>query len=82
MDGWHAWRAGRFSFETTTVKRANPLRQRLAALGLLGLPLLTYPLVALPEGEAGGVPLLVLYLFGVWGGLIALAAWVAERGRR
>lgn len=64
------------------MKRANPLRQRLAALGLLGLPLLMFPLVALPEGELGGIPRLFLYLFGVWAVLIALAAWVAERGGR
>ena len=63
------------------MKRANPTRQRLAALGLLGVPLLTYPLLSLPAGEFGGFPATYLYLFGVWGGLIALAAWVAERGK-
>ncbi|MBK7647770.1 MAG: hypothetical protein IPJ12_11530 [Betaproteobacteria bacterium] len=63
------------------MKRANPTRQRLAALGLLGAPLLTYPLLSLPSGEFGGIPATYLYLFGVWAGLIALAAWVAERGK-
>lgn len=61
------------------MKRANPTRQRLAALGLLGVPLLTYPLLSLPGGEWAGIPATYLYLFGVWAGLIALAAWVAER---
>jgi len=61
------------------MKRSSPTRQRLAALALLGMPLLTYPLLALPEGHTGGVPNVFLYLFGVWGGIIALAAWVAER---
>jgi hypothetical protein len=61
------------------LKRANPIRQRLAALGLLGVPLLTYPLLSLPAGDLGGIPATYLYLFGVWAGLIALAAWVAER---
>ena len=61
------------------MKKANPTRQRLAALGLLGVPLLTNPLLNLPSGEWGGIPATYLYLFGVWAGLIALAAWVAER---
>ncbi|HZX32701.1 MAG TPA: hypothetical protein VFF03_15225 [Rhodocyclaceae bacterium] len=60
------------------MKRSSPTRQRLAALALFGIPLLTYPLLALPEGRTGGVPNVFLYLFGVWGVLIALAAWVAE----
>ncbi len=63
------------------MKRANPIRQRLAALGLLGVPLLTYPLLSLPGGNLGGIPAGYLYLFGVWVGLIAVAAWVAERPR-
>lgn len=60
------------------MKRSSPTRQRLAALALLGMPLLNYPLLALPEGYVGGMPNVFLYLFGVWGGIIALAAWVAE----
>lgn len=61
------------------MKRASPVRQRLAALGLLGVPLLTYPLLSLPGGYLAGIPATYLYLFGVWAGLIAMAAWVAER---
>lgn len=61
------------------VKRASPVRQRLAALALLGVPLLTYPLLSLPDGNLAGIPATYLYLFGVWAGLIGLAAWVAER---
>jgi hypothetical protein len=41
--------------------------------------LLTYPLIALPDGNLAGLPASYLYLFGVWAGLIALAALVAER---
>jgi hypothetical protein len=32
------------------VKHANMARQRLTALGLLGLALLTFPLLGLPGG--------------------------------
>ena len=61
------------------MKRANPMRQRLTALGLLGIPLLTYPLLSLPTGDIAGIPAPYLYLFGVWTLLIVLAAMVAER---
>ena len=61
------------------MKQASPTRQRLTALGLLGIPLLTYPLLSLPAGEWLGLPASYIYLFGAWGGLIALAAWVTER---
>lgn len=61
------------------MRRGNPTRQRLAALALLGAPLLTYPLLTLPDGDIGGVPTVFIYLFGVWAGLIGLAAAVAER---
>jgi len=70
------------------VKRASTIgpragishvRQRCAALGLLGIPLLTWPLLGLPSGSLGGIPAAYLYLFGVWAGLIVLAARVAEQ---
>ena len=61
------------------MKRANQIRQRLAALGLLGIPLLTYPILGLPGGALDGIPATYLYLFGVWAGLIAMAIWVTER---
>ena len=61
------------------MKRASPTRQRLTALGLLGLPLLTFPILSLPSGQWLGLPAPYVYLFGVWSGLIAAAAWIAER---
>ena len=64
------------------MKHANMARQRLTALGLLGLALLTFPLLGLPGGEWLGLPGGYVYLFGVWAGLIGLAAWVAERKGR
>lgn len=61
------------------MKRGSPTRQRLAALALLGIPLLTFPVLGLPQGEIAGIPAVFLYLFGVWAGLILLAARIAER---
>ncbi len=61
------------------MKRASLSRQRLAALGLLGIPLWTYPLLGLPEGNWFALPAGYVYLFAVWLGLIVLAAAVAER---
>ncbi|MEM9996583.1 MAG: hypothetical protein AAF809_02690 [Bacteroidota bacterium] len=58
-------------------------RERLTALFVLGVLLLNYPLLTLANQSVtvGGVPLLYVYLFVVWGGLIALAAWTVERRR-
>ncbi len=61
------------------MKRSSPVRQRLSALGLIGVPLMTFPLLGLPSGNLFGLPAGYVYLFGVWAGLIGLAAWVAER---
>ncbi|QRM19456.1 hypothetical protein GBK02_08605 [Dechloromonas sp. TW-R-39-2] len=61
------------------MKRINPVRQRLAALGMLGFAGLNFPLVGLSSGDWLGMPASYLYLFGGWGGLILLAAWLAER---
>lgn len=63
------------------MRRSNPTRQRLAALGLLGVPLLGYPFLTLPDGEWAALPAIFVYLFGVWAGLIAAAAVVAESGK-
>lgn len=56
--------------------------QRLVALFLLGALLFGYPLLALFDSRAtvAGVPLLYAYLFGAWAVLIALMAWVVEKG--
>jgi hypothetical protein len=64
------------------MRRNTSLRQRLAAIGLLGIPLLTFPMLSLPNGEVAGIPASYLYLFGVWTLLIGLAAVVAERRGR
>lgn len=62
------------------MRRASPTRQRLVALGLLAIVLFTYPILGLPTGALSGVPVIYLYLFGVWAGLIALASWVVGQG--
>jgi hypothetical protein len=63
---------------------SNPtlLRQRLAALFLLGLLLWFSPLVLRLEqaGAVFGIPLLYLYLFGVWVVLVVAAALILSRG--
>jgi hypothetical protein len=55
--------------------------QRLVAIFLVGLVLFNYPMISLFDRAAVlfGLPVLVVYLFAVWLGLIALMAWVIER---
>jgi hypothetical protein len=55
--------------------------QRLVALFLSGCLLFNYPILSLfaGQGDLAGIPLLYVYVFGVWGLLIALMAIVVER---
>ena len=55
--------------------------QRMIALCMLGLVLFNFPILALfnVPGEFLGVPLLYVYIFAAWAGLIALMAVVAEK---
>lgn len=61
----------------------NPtlLRQRLAALFLVGLLFWFSPLVLRVQqmGDLFGIPLLYLYLFGVWILLITIGALILSR---
>jgi hypothetical protein len=54
--------------------------QGLLALFCFGVLLLSYPLLAAFNHNLVevGIPLLVLYLFGVWAALIGLTAWLIE----
>ncbi len=63
------------------MNRSRLTGQRLMALFLLGGFLLNYPLLYLFDRNLviGGIPLLPLYVFGVWGLLIAAMAWLVER---
>ncbi|MEZ5788998.1 MAG: hypothetical protein R3D62_21490 [Xanthobacteraceae bacterium] len=55
--------------------------ERLSALFLLGLVLLLPPLIGVFDKPVlvAGIPLLYLYLFAAWGGLILLTALAVER---
>lgn len=60
------------------MRRASLTRQRLAVVFLFGLLLLFSPIVRLADTGANwqGVPVLYLYLFLVWTGLIVAMAWI------
>ncbi|WP_420473994.1 hypothetical protein [Noviherbaspirillum sp. ST9] len=63
------------------MNKPNVKGQRMVALFLLGNLLFNYPLLALfnKSETVLGVPLLYVYVFGAWAGLIALLAFVAEK---
>lgn len=55
--------------------------QRLVALFILGCLLFSYPLMSLfnVAGTVAGIPVLYVYLFGAWAGLIGLMVLIVER---
>lgn len=58
------------------------IRDAATLLPVLGLVLLMPPVVTLFAARGagiGGVPLVVVYVFGTWLGLVAAAAWLARR---
>ena len=61
--------------------RSSMKGQRLAALFLLGVLLLNYPLLNLFANSSTvmGIPVLYAYVFAVWALLIALMALVVEK---
>nr|WP_216820021.1 hypothetical protein [Zoogloea sp. LCSB751] len=61
--------------------KATLTGQRLVALFLFGWVIVNYPVLAIFDVQASlaGIPILYLYVFGVWAALIALMAWVIER---
>lgn len=65
------------------MPRPSSQRARHAAVlvPLLGLFMLLPPVIALFAGPwlPFGVPLIVLYVFGIWAALVAAAAWLAGR---
>jgi len=61
--------------------KATLTGQRLVALFLLGWVLLNYPILSMFDVERAwlGVPVVYLYVFGLWAAVIALMAWIIER---
>lgn len=55
--------------------------ERLVAVFLCGAVLFNYPVLSLFDRAAVffGMPLLYVYIFSAWAGLIAVMAWVIER---
>ena len=66
------------------MPRRGTSGERHLALFLLGLVLLSPPLLSIFDGPGWifGIPLLYIYLFAVWGVLIGLTALAAQRWRR
>ena len=58
-------------------------QQRLAPLFLLGVLLFNYPVLSLfnKATSAFGIPIVYVYIFLAWAGLIGLVAWIVERSR-
>jgi hypothetical protein len=74
----------RFSAFLAEKHNAMPIDpQKLAALFLLGVVLFNYPVLSLfnKAASAFGIPIVYLYIFLAWAGLIALVAWTVERRR-
>lgn len=63
------------------MNKPNVKGQRVVALFLLGNILFNYPLLALFNKPAtiAGIPLLYVYVFGVWALLIVLLAITVEK---
>lgn len=66
------------------MMRRGLARQRLVAVFLTAALLFNYPLLSLfdrPEAIFG-LPMLYVFMFAVWGAVIAVIAWTVERGMR
>jgi hypothetical protein len=63
---------------------AEGVRERLALIFLIGVLLINFPVLAIFNRAltVGGIPVLYLYLFGVWAAGIVAAWQMARRSRR
>jgi len=62
----------------------NRKSKRLVALFLFGFVLLNYPILSLLNLDITifGLPLVYIYIFGIWGLLIFLSALVMSRSKK
>ncbi len=66
------------------MMRRGLARQRLVAVFIAAALLFNYPILSLfdrPEAIFG-LPVLYVFMFVVWGVVIAVIAWIVERGIR
>lgn len=66
------------------MMRRGLARQRLVAVFIAAALLFNYPILSLfdrPEAIFG-LPILYVFMFAVWGVVIAVIAWIVERGIR
>ncbi|WP_301102104.1 hypothetical protein [Propionivibrio sp.] len=63
------------------MRRGILTGERLVAVFLCGCVLFNYPLLSLFDRRVDlfGIPLIYVYVFTAWAGLIALMAWFTER---
>jgi hypothetical protein len=64
--------------------RRSLAAQRLVAVFLTGALLFNYPVLSLFDRPDPwfGMPTLWLFLFAMWAALLAIVAWIVERGAR
>ena len=73
--------------EGQTTAKDNGMRppnfdnQRFIAIFILGAVLFNYPILSLfnQAGSLFGIPLLYVYIFAAWAGVIGLVVWIVER---
>lgn len=64
--------------------RSGLAGQRLVAAFIAGAVLFNYPVISLFDRSEPffGMPMLWLCLFAIWVAMIAVVAWIVERGAR
>jgi hypothetical protein len=62
------------------MRPRNVERPRLVAVFALGAVLFNYPILSAfnRDGAVLGIPLLYVYIFAAWAGVIGLVAWIVQ----